>query len=546
MKIIKMYDNEDIDIESYLQNCGINNPKKYLNPDKSCVENCEDYWNIDRGYRLLMSWLEENATKEIYLIQDSDVDGICSASIIYQYLKLIQPNIQINVLFHTGKQHGLNDNILSQIPNDSFVVIPDASINSQQYAQICEYRNIQVLQLDHHDIYIDNGDDCSIVCVNNQFGDITNRALSGAGVTHKFCQYLDKKLHHRYSSRFVDLVALSIVSDSCSLLTYENRAYLHEGFKKIKNKFYQYLCDELIKDGKINPHNLSFNVINVLNAVERSDNQKLKEQLFKCFVEENDDFANVLKDCKKEQRRQNDTVKNIIADAEDNIDIHDNLVIYFTDNESNYTGLVANKLLSKYNKPVFVVHQEDDDYIGSCRSPIEIRQQLEDSQLFNFAAGHPCSFGVSFKSSNLNDILTYFYNEIETKDSSEYKVIADIKSKNSPQKYYNFYEDYDELWGTDIPEPKFHVKMKTNGKNIYELGVSTIKILYGDVQCIKFFCSNEYKKSIHCGEDVELEIELVGTCSWNVWNDKKNKQILIDKMEVREVKKKNIDMEDLW
>ena len=158
-----------------------------------------------------------------------DVDGFLSASMLYCYLRSLNKSINIFPLFHNDKSHGLDDNIISQIENDSLLIIPDASGSEEQYKTLCD-KNVSVTVLDHHDISNSN----YAAIVNNQLSsNVQNKYLSGCGVTHKFLQALDAKYNKRLSGKYISYVAISIVSDSMNVTSLENRAYLCYGLQKI-------------------------------------------------------------------------------------------------------------------------------------------------------------------------------------------------------------------------------------------------------------------------------------------------------------------------
>lgn len=457
---------------------------------------------------------------------------------MYSYLKSVV-DIPIEVLFHTKKTHGITDEIISQIDNDSFIIIPDASVNTLEMAKKLKDKNVKCLVLDHHELRVDAP---NIITVNNQYGNVQNKALSGAGVTHKFCQYVDEVNGTNYAEQMYDLVALSIVSDVCSALNYENRVYMHKGFNNITNPFFKYMCESLIRDGEVTPVNLSFNVINILNSVCRSDNQELKRAVFRCFVGEDDDYSAVVSACKKEKRQQDDGVKAIIEDSE--IVESKNLVVMFTEENNGTSGLIANKLQSAYLKPSFVVHESDGKYFGSCRSPVEIRSQLEKTKLFSICKGHSCAFGIGIDSiENLNKIQHYL-DKLDLSQCSEYKVIATIKPSELSEKLCNLSHNYKELWDNDLPQPTVHCKIRCKGSDWVEMKGATIKYVDGGVSCIKFFTSNKQKEALHIGEDREYIYDIIAKPDWNIWNGNKYRQLVITTIEVGETKK--VEFDDLW
>lgn len=322
----------------------------------------------------------------IYILCDCDCDGVLSSSLIYQYLKLLESSIKITVLYHKGKKHGIYSKIMEQIADNSIVLLPDAGVNSQENADELAKRNIKCIEIDHHNTMVLNG----VIQVNAHHSpNVTNKSGSGTLCTHKLSQYIDKQTNNKFSSQFIDLVALSIISDSCSVVSLENQCYVYYGLRNIKNPFLKYLCDNLI-DGVINPHELSFKIIPLINSVQRSDDQELKEKIFKCFVGEYDNFEEVLRSCQSAHAKQNRVVKLMVDELSPLVNPTKNIIIQFAEDIDVYTGLVAQRISSKFNKPTLILHEKSDEpnkYIGSVRSNIPIRQTLRDSGLFTFVEG---------------------------------------------------------------------------------------------------------------------------------------------------------------
>lgn len=526
MKINEIYTPfDDININTYLEKNGINNPNEYLKPTKNNFETWRSYVGSFNPL-ITMDWIDE--ANKIYILQDNDVDGICSSAIIYDALKSLFKITPI-MLYHTDKRHGVNEEIINQIDDNSLLIIPDASVNNLDMAIILNNKNIQVITLDHHDIFIEYP---NIITINNQYSNAQNKALSGAGVTHKFVEWLYYTMKCYNQDRYYDLVALSIISDSCDIKSIENRAYIYYTFETniLKNQFLRYLCDTLIK-GDITPHELSFKVINLLNAVCRSDNQELKNKLFRCFVEEYNNYDEVLLECKNIKKLQDEKVNYIL----DNTDIinSDNLVVMITEDIQGLSGLVGNKLQSKYLKPAFVVHEEDGEYIGSVRSPIGIRELVADNELFTFNQGHSAAYGTSFPKNNLDNIIKYFSN-LDLRNSQEYKVLGSY-TKNIPNKLFTEFADYEILWSQGLSKPMIHYHFICNGADWVSLRGATIKIIYNDITFIKFFVSNKQKEQWHIGENNMFSVDIIGSCNINNYNGKTSNQVIIENMEISQI-----------
>ena len=93
--------------EELLKERGIEDVKLFLSPTKKCVQNWEDLDNIFTGAHLIKDTIFSE--KPYCLVVDADVDGFTSSSILYQYIKLVNPDKQIDYFLHNGKQHGLED-----------------------------------------------------------------------------------------------------------------------------------------------------------------------------------------------------------------------------------------------------------------------------------------------------------------------------------------------------------------------------------------------------------------------------------------------------
>ena len=168
--------------------------------------------------------------QKVGIIQDCDVDGLCSAVIAYQFLR--SNGVEPIVFFHSGKQHGIND-LMTEILNANLdlLIVPDAGSNDVDACRELRANGVDVIVADHHEI--ENENQFAIV-VNCMQGD-TNRSASGTTVMSKIVDRYSERYLGGRRFNFEDLVALSLLSDSRSMLNIENRAYLNLGFGGMKN-----------------------------------------------------------------------------------------------------------------------------------------------------------------------------------------------------------------------------------------------------------------------------------------------------------------------
>ena len=114
MKINKLYnDNEIITLESYLEKCGVLNPQEYINLNQGWIDNPFNYYKMTDGINMFMNNYMD--LSDTYIICDSDLDGITSTVILYQYMKALNKDWNIEILIHEGEKNvGLQDEKIFQ------------------------------------------------------------------------------------------------------------------------------------------------------------------------------------------------------------------------------------------------------------------------------------------------------------------------------------------------------------------------------------------------------------------------------------------------
>ena len=171
---------------SIFTNRGITNVNEYTHLTDDVLISYDNLDNINEAVQTLDKHIKNNS--KMAIIVDCDVDGQCSAAMMYSYLKRLNKEIDITYLIHSGKQHGISSEI--EIPESTnLLIIPDAGSNDTEQCKQLTEQGVDVLVLDHHDIERPNP---YAVIVNNQCSpEYSNKELCGAGVVYKFLQALD-------------------------------------------------------------------------------------------------------------------------------------------------------------------------------------------------------------------------------------------------------------------------------------------------------------------------------------------------------------------
>ena len=543
---------EEITLESYLKKCNIKDIKEFCSPSGKYLDNCFLYEDI-RSAVAEVKYLLNYSNSTIVIVQDADLDGICSTVILYQYLSNLNPNWNIRILIHKGKERGLSD---EDIMNDiillhpDLVFVPDAGTNDKiQAEQLCK-ANIGLIVIDHHnyDTPIEKG-----TLINNQNPNYkVQRDGSGTLVTHKFLQAMDIEFNLNWSSFCIDLVALSLISDSMNMNNMENRTYYHYGLETIdcvQNEFLRQCMFKFIGDKEYTQRDIAFKIVPKFNSIVRSKDQILKQRLIYAFLGQ-DNIEEVLDLCAEAHKNQIETVNNIIEANVGKIkEIADNnlIVLSCDDMPRSYSGLIAGKVMNMCNnKPTIVGKIIDNEFIGSLRSPIPLQEDLDKNELVEWCHGHQESAGICIKEENITPLIDC-YNGLNLSYSPQIDVLQSYSINNIPNYLFNeFGANMDVIWGKGLEQPKFHITLEYSPIDFIIMGKSktTLKLKQNGIDIMWFFTDKNKKEKLKLGNIINDEfiynpidgkyiLEIIGTLGINNWNGRQYNQIIVDDFEIK-------------
>lgn len=553
MKIIVKNKHFDIDtwFEDKLMDLGVYDTDSFLELDEKCLESPDLYDNMELGLEML------NNSNHIGLVIDCDVDGETSATEMYLYCDRIDKPIE-KLFFHTGKQHGLSDVIEEVLESGiDLIIVPDAGTNDFECHKILKENGIDVLVLDHHEC---NEGYSKYACViNNQLSkNVSNKSLSGAGVVYKFIEYCDRKYQKGYED-LLDLVALGNISDMVDVSSDESRYLCIKGLKKINNGLFKAMITKFV-DGDLNMQSVAWSVTPKINAIIRNGTMEDKRLLFEGFIHPEKKIevvkrgktskinmsTHVVNICEKIKKDQDTNVKNGVKEFVDNgkLDTSKKSIIIKVEDEidSNVTGLVANKLLGLYSRPIIILqHRNDNVYGGSVRSPKifgdceSFREYLINTGLVTFAQGHANAFGIEILEENIDSLMDRIeddFKEVECEDC----IIVDyeIDGMYLDNSHIESVAQYSHLWGQGLEEPKFLIKnVEIESDYISMMRNKTILAFgYSGVFYNKKYCSRVFREDLgyESEENIKTIADVIGTFKVEEYNDNSYYKVIVDRI----------------
>lgn len=476
----------------------------------------------------------------------------------------VQNNIYYRV--HEGKQHGLiPDEIKKEV---RLVIAPDSSSNDYKEHEYLKSNGIDVLVIDHHEAERASEYACVI---NNQLCDYPTKSLCGVGMVYKFCQYLDELSGTAYADQFLDLVALGEVADMMSLRDFETKRLIEKGLKQIRNPYFRGAIqrDSFHFNDEITPIGVAFYIAPLVNATTRVGTQEEKLILFEsmldfkgyelipstkrgCKGQAETRVEQACRNCtniKNRQTKIRDTSLEKIEQIIETQNLTKNkiLLVQVEGADRNLTGLIANQLMSKYQKPTLllnkIIHEDDSiTWEGSGRGYDKSRFQNFREFCFNsglvlYAEGHEGAFGCGIADENINKFISHSNDALKDFDFSPmYMVdfichVSDLRAKDILD-----IAALKPLWGKDVEEASLAIEgIKITANNISLMSKDrnpTLKITMPEgISLIKFKSSEEEYEKLY-SEQGYVTINIVGKCERNIWNNNISPQIIIEDYEI--------------
>lgn len=513
--------------------------------------------------------------QRILVVVDCDCDGYTSAAIFINYLHDLFPSYVENKLdwfLHSGKQHGLSDLHLEDNHKYGVIVVPDAASNDYDLHLEFAYDDISVVVLDHHEAEFESP---NAIIINNQLCDYPNKHLSGAGVTWQFCRYFDSLMNTDFANRYLDLVALGNTADMMSLRELETKHLITKGFKdeNIHNPFIRGMADKnaFTLGPKITSMGAAFYIAPFVNAMVRSGEHEEKEILFQSMLnfkafqkipsnkrghkpgEMEMLVTQALRTATNVKNRQSRIEEETLGKLEGLIEkrnLLEHKVLMFLlepgQVDRNIAGLIANKFMAKYQRPVCiltkVINENGISYQGSARGCdlagiSNFKDICEATLAIDYAQGHQGAFGIGIP----EGLIEIFLEKTD-------ELLKDMSDE--PIYYVDYlYDDYDvsgqdildiaymdELWGQNMPEPYVafeKLKIKKDMVTVYRKKDNTLKItLPNKVSLIMFHAEDELCDKLQNHNPGYYTMNIVARCAANEYNGYITPQLKIKDFEI--------------
>lgn len=459
---------------------GIDDFSHFLNPNEDDLIPLDRLHNIDKAFEIIDEGLIMGYKFEV--IFDTDCDGITAGSIMYKWLRNFTNNVTTYI--NEGKEHGVKNFNISACDADIVIIVD--SINEPECYE--KFKGKQVIILDHHIIPDNFNANVTLVSSAN---DYPNPQLSGAGVVWKFCKYCDEMFLTDYADNLVDLATCGLIADMMDMTSEENRYICSLGFNNVQNTGIKKINGSY----KFDSQAVSFGIAPLVNAANRLN---LNTEALKLFISDDEkEVAKTVKNLKSAKEEQNTIVSDLMPSIREQAKSQlDNKVMFFVvDTDAGVSGLIANKLIAEYQRPVFVLKETDKGYAGSGRGyGVEDFRQLCEGCGFT-VMGHPEAFGVSIDTDKFQEAFDRLNESLKDVEFTDTK-LADVElnlEQITDQLIDNF-KSVNKISGEGFTPLSVVIRNITDYDVGYMSGGKHLKISVDDVVIIKWNFNGNFEE----------------------------------------------------
>lgn len=498
--------------------------------------------------------LRNHSDRKTAILVDVDVDGYCSAAIIYKAIMAINDKLDIDVLLPSMKLHGIKANI--DLINDEYdyIFCPDSSANDlHTIAELESNGKTKIVIVDHHilsheDYLLDNPG--KFLIVSNQYQDSKlDKELTGAGmallVTKLWSKKYDIDLNY-------DLAALGQIADMSNLDDKDIWEIVQKGLANMNSKMLTTFFED--DPELLTVKHLQFSLIPRINAVSRIGEHNERQLIFDALIDQDelkpvsvrhkgqdgkfhtetvkmDVYGRAKRTLDKVKGRQDRLVKKGLNDIEWLTSSNDdfNAVILDKKYDRGIAGLVSNKLLGQTKKPTLTLKRNADRYDGSGRFPATINGLKLLQDVNAFAMGHEQAFGVGFSEDQFDTVKKAINTAVNDAPDYVYKVdgayVNEIPSLNEIREIYQksvlFRGARDEIQiailGLEVD--KKDITLKNNW----------LKIKVGNVVINDFNATDKIKHYVNAGFGNKC-FSFVANAGFSFWGKTPTPQLNVEKL----------------
>ena len=380
--------------------CDINNIDE-SDLDISVFNETEKIDILDEFKDLLLSLKD----KRFFIVGDYDCDGICATTIIKKLLDDLNISNNYYIPSRSKQGYGLNIEIVDNAIKNNFDVLlcVDNGVVAHEPLRYGKENGLKLLIIDHHEY--DIKPDVDGFLHPNLF-DKKYEDMCASGICALLSNYI------RYDELSIVYGGLASMADMVKVLGY-NR-YLIKKMHELLNSKNYITISNLIQGKNATYENLQFEAIPKINAISRLEDNLNVNYMVKYLLNYNNEANQLINTINSINQKRKEETNLMFTLASRLTDTSKEIIVLKSDQfREGLCGLIANRLMNEYLKPVIILHEDEDILKGSARSPKAVnlyKYLIKIKDLFESFGGHDQAIGLSIRKDKYDDLIEYLEN----------------------------------------------------------------------------------------------------------------------------------------
>jgi single-stranded-DNA-specific exonuclease len=305
---------------------------------------------------------------------DYDADGICATALAVLLLRELGAEVAWHLPSRFEEGYGLNAGTLTRLAEEGFdlVLTVDCGITAVAEVEHARSLGLEVVVTDHHRP-AESFPACPVVAPLK--GDYPFAGLCGTGVVWKLAQAILGE-DHPFCERHLDVVALATVADVVPLVD-ENRALALAGLRRLaqtqKPGLRALMRVAGVDPAAVDESSIGFRLAPRINASGRLCRPEAALALL--LTEDDREATRLAEELESLNRERQAVEERILREAVAEVESwpesrrrRRGYVVAGEGWHEGVIGIVASRLVERYNRPVVLVAGGDDAWKGSGRS----------------------------------------------------------------------------------------------------------------------------------------------------------------------------------
>ncbi|MFO7666156.1 MAG: single-stranded-DNA-specific exonuclease RecJ [Desulfobacterales bacterium] len=540
---------------SILVNRGIVSPKDihdFLNISLDNIRHPFSIIDMEKAVRRIYAAIINH--EKILVFGDYDVDGVTSTAILMEFFRHTGADVSYYIPHRTKEGYSIQKTHIFEIAipgKIDLIITVDCGSSSHEAVKAARDAGIDIVITDHHIVPEELPEATALISPKRDDCNSGLEDLAGVGVSFYLIMALRKFLRDMnfWNGRpepnlknLCDLIALGTIADMVPLVG-ENRIFAKTGLDLI-NTGNRIGISALIKAGGSNKYpidseDIAFRLAPRINALGRVDHAKDAVEL---LLTDNPDTAgriaqrmNLMNSSR--QNIEKKIYEYIIEYVNNNPEILNNRSIVLSHDgwHEGILGIVASRMVEKFNRPVVLFSQKDGFAKGSARSipGFNLYEGLiACSELLDTFGGHSMAAGIKIKIQNFDLFREKFERTVAaTAGMKDSLPLTDIDCEIGFDDINDeFIDEIESLkpFGTGNPEPLFlsrNIKVLSSefvGGNHRKMALSQMSCKESRVLNAIYFNTGPYLSENNFFETMLFRLR------WNRWNGNKTIQAIIE------------------